>query len=375
MTIYCVGNTLMDVVEDVDALPEDLRSGDSNVGSDRPPALTSFSENAAIEPGGAAANIAAALGGITLHDKTRRDIVFIGQAGAIQTQDPASAEARFAKGFNDVGVQFALGYSYRNRGHHLSDEEADFLPEAQSQHPTGVAHTLIHPGEGGKSERTFRVWPGALQDLRASHVQDVLTRLAPMEDGDHLYISAYLWNQPETCEAAWEAARIAQARGAKITFGVAAQFIAEGHDENLWQFIKEFRPNVIGNETEIPVLFGDDVQQKIEEYDLPLVVMTQGGDGSVWYAPGREPHHEAVSPIPGAFRNTNGAGDSFTAAMMHGIEQGWDIEEMAPFCSKTAAYMLTQEGARSRDPHAFYRHVQADQNLLDGDHPQQAEHR
>ncbi len=55
-----------------------------------------------------------------------------------------------------------------------------------------------------------------------------------------------------------------------------------------------------------------------------LVVLTRGSRGATAYAAGRVQEVPAV-PVP-SVRDTNGAGDAFTAGLIHGLGAGWPLE-------------------------------------------------
>ena len=105
------------------------------------------------------------------------------------------------------------------------------------------------------------------------------------------------------------------------------------------------------NDEELPVVAalltvpGDTLDQLgalAHTYDLQLVALTQGSQGSVLYAGG---HVSRVAGIPVAVSDTIGAGDAFTAAMTLGWLSGWDLDEINRRAGAVASFVCSQPGA------------------------------
>ena len=91
---------------------------------------------------------------------------------------------------------------------------------------------------------------------------------------------------------------------------------------------------------------GIDLQDKcwilLGKYDLKMLILTCGVNGSYVFTPGKvyfqeTPHVEVADTV--------GAGDSFTAAFVSGILKGMPVEDAHRLAVCTSAYVCTQNGA------------------------------
>lgn len=91
---------------------------------------------------------------------------------------------------------------------------------------------------------------------------------------------------------------------------------------------------------------GIDLQDKcwilLGKYDLKMLILTCGVNGSYVFTPGRvyfqeTPHVEVADTV--------GAGDSFTAAFVSGILKGMPVEDAHRLAVCASAYVCTQQGA------------------------------
>ena len=80
----------------------------------------------------------------------------------------------------------------------------------------------------------------------------------------------------------------------------------------------------------------------LERYQLDLVAMTRGADGALLVS-----QTEAVDQpgIPTVVRDTVGAGDAFTAALVVGLLRGESLRTIARVACETAAVVCEQDGA------------------------------
>ena len=80
-----------------------------------------------------------------------------------------------------------------------------------------------------------------------------------------------------------------------------------------------------------------------------LVGMTLGARGAVLYHEGRFVESPALA-VPGACRDTTGAGDAFHAGFIHGLLDGRDLEECMRLGCAVAALKCRRLGARAGLP-------------------------
>ncbi len=79
-----------------------------------------------------------------------------------------------------------------------------------------------------------------------------------------------------------------------------------------------------------------------EKFDLELVCITRGGNGSLLITENKTSEHAGIKI---EIADTIGAGDAFTAAVTHGILRGWRLDEVNREANGVAAYVASQLGA------------------------------
>lgn len=92
-------------------------------------------------------------------------------------------------------------------------------------------------------------------------------------------------------------------------------------------------------------LFGNtqsNLQALLATYNLKLIVLTRGNNGSLLIRPGEISDHDGFST---KVVDTIGAGDSFTAATVLGMLQGMPLDTMNDWANRVAAYVCSQKGA------------------------------
>lgn len=89
-----------------------------------------------------------------------------------------------------------------------------------------------------------------------------------------------------------------------------------------------------------------------ELFNLRLVALTRGPNGSVLYQGGR---WSKCASRPIRVVDTVGAGDSFTAALVMGVLQNMDLDEVNSIANEVAGYVCSQAGATPPLPEEFAR--------------------
>lgn len=80
----------------------------------------------------------------------------------------------------------------------------------------------------------------------------------------------------------------------------------------------------------------------IERFELTHLCVTRGAKGSVIYT--RDEKSETIG-IDIVVADTIGAGDAFTAGVVHGILNSWDLENINRFANKVGAFVAANAGA------------------------------
>lgn len=88
----------------------------------------------------------------------------------------------------------------------------------------------------------------------------------------------------------------------------------------------------------------------LEKYNLDLVILTKGTDGSFVFTP----KEASFQPTPKVHvADTVGAGDSFTAAFVASYMHGERITDAHQLAMEVSAYVCTQHGAMPKLPDAY----------------------
>lgn len=115
------------------------------------------------------------------------------------------------------------------------------------------------------------------------------------------------------------------------------------------------------NDDELPILADmfalagstrQQIEQLAEQFSLRVVALTRGANGSLLYESGR---WSDCGSRPVKVVDTVGAGDSFTAALVLGLLQHMDLEEINSIANEVARYVCSQAGATPPMPPEFAR--------------------
>jgi fructokinase len=87
-------------------------------------------------------------------------------------------------------------------------------------------------------------------------------------------------------------------------------------------------------------------------FDLQLVALTRGANGSLLYRTADGRWSDCVSR-PVKVVDTVGAGDSFTAALVLGLLQNMDLDEVNTLANEVARFVCSQAGATPTLPEEF----------------------
>lgn len=83
------------------------------------------------------------------------------------------------------------------------------------------------------------------------------------------------------------------------------------------------------------------------QFDLAVVALTRGSEGATLVTPQSVDHCATPSTV---VKDTVGAGDSYTAAMIIGLQKGWSLAKVNQQAVRVAAYVCSQSGATPELP-------------------------
>lgn len=227
---------------------------------------------------------------------------------------------------SDSEGQFGLS-SLKDEG--VDVKHADVVPGARNQ----IAFIIIDARSG---ERTI-LWD---RDERLAYsVDDAPIRIA--SSGRLLHIDAH---DPPAC------ARLAQA--ARETGTIVTADI-----DNIYEGLPHLLPliDVLVTSREFPhrlTGIGDERASLVElkaRYGCAVVGMTMGKKGALVYCDGQFLESPAYE-VPGACRDTTGAGDAFHGGLLYGLLRGEDLETTLKLANATASLKCRALGARTALP-------------------------
>ena len=85
----------------------------------------------------------------------------------------------------------------------------------------------------------------------------------------------------------------------------------------------------------------DSAQRLLKSYDLKLICVTRGDGGSLLLSPGESSEHPGFKV---KVADTVGAGDAFTAALVHGYLRGASLAEINDTANRVGAWVASQSG-------------------------------
>lgn len=217
------------------------------------------------------------------------------------------------------------------------------------QRPEGVSGTcvvMVTPD----SERTMNTYLGITADVSVSELD-----LDALRASRWLYIEGYL-STSESARAAVALARTeARAAGVKLALTFSDPAMVQYFQPQLRELLGDGVDLLFCNEWEAKSFAGSD------DLDTALAalrqvaqagVLTRGAEGAwAWTQ-----HSILELPaVPVTAIDTLGAGDSVAGAVLHGLSQGWTLEQSTRLALKTASAVVSQYGPRL--PLAQYREL------------------
>lgn len=208
-------------------------------------------------------------------------------------------------------------------------ELAEVIPGARNQ----IAFIIIDARSG---ERTI-IWD---RDERlAYNVDDAPVKICSL--GRILHIDAH---DPPACAMLAQAAR---ASGTIVTADI----------DNIYEGLPELLPliDVLVTSREFPhrlTGISDERASLVElkaRYGCAVVGMTMGKRGAMVYSDGQFLESPAYE-VPGACRDTTGAGDAFHGGLLYGLLRGEDVETSLKLANATASLKCRALGARTALP-------------------------
>ncbi|KQO75899.1 ribokinase [Rhizobium sp. Leaf262] len=205
--------------------------------------------------------------------------------------------------------------------------------------PTGAAFIYVNDGTG---DNAIIVYAGAAGTIGVADVEAARDTIAQS--------SVFVTQLEQPVEAARYALEIARGAGVTTIFNPAP---AEAFPEDIYSLC-DF---IIPNETEAAALVGfpidtiDDAERAGDIFlsrGVGVAIITLGGRGVLFHAPGQSAHVPAVSCGPTV--DTTGAGDAFVGGFAAALSRGAGPLQAVRFGCATAGIAVTRRGTAPAMP-------------------------
>ncbi len=191
------------------------------------------------------------------------------------------------------------------------------------------------------AERTMNTFLGITADFCEEELH-----LDDLKESQYLYIEGYLVTSDVSRAAAIQARQVAKEHGVKVAMTFSDPAMVTYFKDNMAEMIGEHIDILFGNEEECMTFTGkDNMDEAIVELQkiADKLVITLGSKGAM-VVNGDDVITVAANKVEAV--DTNGAGDMFAGAFMHGVTQGWDDEKSAKLANAAAAEIVSVFGAR-----------------------------
>jgi len=202
---------------------------------------------------------------------------------------------------------------------------------------TGKCIVLVTPD----AERSMNTFLGITRQISVAELDETA-----LKDSQYVYIEGYLVPEINARAAAVKAREVAQAAGVKTSLTLSDVNMVKFFKEPLLEIIGDGLDMVFSNEDEAKLMFD---ANSIEESVAAMkgiarqFAITLGAEGAVVFD-GKQLHTipaEKVTPI-----DSNGAGDIYAGAFLHGLTNGLPFPECAGLAGAAATTLVQQMGAR-----------------------------
>ena len=313
--IICIGNALVDSLEQIDELVIDElnlnKARMTLVDKERSNFLLQNMKNPFYEAGGSAANTAYWISQLG------------GEAGFIGKISNDELGKQFQTSLKDSGLK-------------------DYTIFEREDNQTGLCAIFITPD----GERTMNTYLGAGEYLS---VEDL--NIDAIKEAKILYMEGYLWDKPASKSAFLHAAKVNKDSGGLNSISLSDVFCIEMHRESFISFIENDIDYVFCNEDELNSLLQKNSIKESTKFFLeqfPKVeqlVCTLGSNGVLILESGNKHFFNASEAI---VVDKTGAGDFFAAGYLYGLQKGLSVTESAKIANKSAAHVISEIGVRPK---------------------------
>jgi len=240
-----------------------------------------------------------------------------------------------------------------------SDETGIFYRDDLIQHgvDTNLSTENLVEGETGKclvmvtedADRTMNTFLGVTANIDYQQVNE-----AALLNSDYLYIEGYLASSPIALEAACKAMRFARENQIKTAFSLS--------DPNMVKFCRQGLSDIIGEGVDLLFCNFDEATEYSNMDDLDkainhlaqyakTVVVTLGAKGALINHQESADSSQSIKIVGHKVEaiDTNGAGDLFAGSFLHGLCQGFSLQQAGELASFASAQLVTEFSPRLSD--------------------------
>ena len=202
---------------------------------------------------------------------------------------------------------------------------------------TGKCLVMVTPD----AERTMHTFLGVSSELSPYEVSE-----EAIKNSSYCYLEGYLTTSDSGKAANIEARTIAEANNVKTALTFSDPFVVEFFREGFTETIGDGIDLLFCNEAEaLSYTQKDSIDEAVEVIKTiaKTFAITLGAEGAAIYD-GSNLISIAANPVKAV--DTNGAGDLFAGAFMHGLTHGKSYEEAGVLASKASSIIVSQFGPR-----------------------------
>ena len=202
---------------------------------------------------------------------------------------------------------------------------------------TGKCIVLVTPD----AERSMNTFLGITREISVAELDE-----AALQDSQYVYIEGYLMPEVNAQAAAVQARKVAQAAGVKTSLTLSDANMVKFFKDALLEVIGDGLDMVFSNEEEARLMFDANSMEEAVTGMKGIArqfAITRGAEGALVFD-GKNLHEipaSKVTPI-----DSNGAGDIYAGAFMHGLTNGMPFTTCAELAGAAATTLVQQMGAR-----------------------------
>lgn len=209
--------------------------------------------------------------------------------------------------------------------------------ESLAEGHTGKCIVMVTPD----AERSMNTFLGITQKISVAELDE-----ASLKDSDYVYIEGYLVPEANARAAAVKARQIAQANGVKTSLTLSDANMVNFFKDGLQEIIGDGLDLVFSNEEEAKLMFGvDNINDCVAGMKsiTKQFAITQGAKGAIIFD-GEHTYDIPAKSVTAV--DTNGAGDIYAGAFLHGLTHGLAFAQCGELAGFAATTLIQQMGAR-----------------------------